>query len=70
MVGKAERFLLLGGTSKHIAIYSKFKFECDKCDLQEEFGGCKLKLMTPTTVTHICTVCGKKFMETVICLNT
>ena len=33
MVGKAERLLILGGTSKQIAIYSKSKFEFDKCDL-------------------------------------
>ena len=63
MVGKAERLLMLGGTSKQIAIYSKSKFEFEKCDLQEEFGGCQLNFMTPTTVTHTCTTCGKQIHE-------
>ena len=63
MVGKAERLLILGGTSKQIAIYSKSKFEFDKCDLQEEFGGCQLKLMTPTNVTQTCTIYGGEIHE-------
>ena len=63
MVGKAERLFILGGTSKQTAIYSKSKFEFDKCDLQGEFGGCEPKLMTPTTVITTCTTCGKEIHE-------
>ena len=59
MVGKAERLLILGGTS----IYSKSKLKFEKCDLQEEIGGCQLNLMTPTTGTHTCTTCGKQIHE-------
>ena len=58
MVGKAETLLMLGGTFKQIAIYSKSKFEFDKCYLHEGFGWCQLKLMAPTTVTHTCIICG------------
>ena len=39
--GKAERILILGGTSKQIVLYAKSKFEFDKCDMHGEFGGCK-----------------------------
>ena len=63
MDGKAERLLILGGTSKQIVLYSKSKFEFDKCDLQSEFGGCELNIMTPTTVTNTCTTCGKLIHE-------
>ena len=47
--GKAERILILGGTSKHIVLYANLKFAFDKCDMHGEFGGCKLKEMTPLT---------------------
>ena len=63
MVDKAERLLILGGTSKQIAIYSKSMFEFEKYDRQEKFGGCQLNCMAPTTVTHACTNCGKQIHE-------
>ena len=69
MVGKAERRLILGGTSKQIAIHSKSKFQCEKYDMQEEFGGCQLNFMTPTIVTHTCTTCGKQIHEDCIMLK-
>ena len=31
--------------------------------MQQEFGGCELKVMTPTTVTNTCTACGKQIHE-------
>ena len=61
--GKAERILILGGTSKQIVLYAKSKFEFDKCDMHGEFGGCKLQEMTPLTKTNTCTLCGKKIHE-------
>ena len=61
--GEAERILILGGTSHQIALFSKSKFEFEECDMQGEFGGCELKVMTPTIVTIICTACGKQIHE-------
>ena len=61
--GEADRILILGGTSKQIALFSKSKFEFEKCDMQMEFGGRKLKIMTPTTITNTCTTCGQKFHQ-------
>ena len=61
--GKAERIVILGGKSKQIILYSNSEFDFEQCDLQGEFGGCKLEQMTPLTVTNNCATCGKNIHE-------
>ncbi len=46
-------------TSRQLVLYSKSDFILRKCDLHESYGGCRLMLMTPTTITEICDQCGK-----------
>ena len=47
----ADKIALLGGYSRKLVLYSKSDFTLTKCDLHENYGGCRLMMMTPTTIT-------------------
>lgn len=48
--GEADKIVILGGYNRQILLYSKSEFILHKCDIDEEYGGCRLKFMTPTTI--------------------
>jgi hypothetical protein len=57
--GEAEKMIILGGTNRQMVLYSRTEFPVKKCDLQQEYGGCKLVRMTPLTISGKCVTCGE-----------
>ena len=55
----ADKIALLGGYSRKLVLYSKSDFALTKCDLHENYGGCRLMMMTPATITETWDQCGK-----------
>ena len=59
--GSANKIIVSGGYNRQLVLYSKHEFILTKCDLKPEYGGCRLKQMTPTTITESGKQCEKKF---------
>jgi hypothetical protein len=57
--GEAEKIVIFGGYNRQILLYSKHEFVLTKCDLEEEYGACRLRVMTPTTCSENYQSCGK-----------
>ena len=57
--GEAEKMVILGGYNRHLLLFSKHELVLNECELGEEYGGCRLKVMTPTTCSETCEGCGK-----------
>ena len=57
--GEADKMVIFGGYNRQILLYFKNEFSVTECELEEEYGGCRLQLMTPTTAFGKCEGCGK-----------
>ena len=57
--GEALKMVIFGGYNRQILLYSKHEFVFRECELEEEYGDCRLKVMTPTTCSERCESCGK-----------
>ena len=57
--GEAEKMVIFGGYNRQILLYSKHELILQKCNLDVEYGGCRLLVMTPTTCSENCENCGK-----------
>ena len=67
--GSANKIILLGGYNRQLVLYSKHEFIFTKCDLEPEYGGCRLKHMTPKLSHNLAFNVKRKFTWSVTCLN-
>ena len=67
--GIANKIILLGVYNIQLTLYSNHEFILTKYDLEPEYGGCRLKQRTTTTLTESCNQCEKKITWSVTCLN-
>ena len=51
--------VILDGYNRQILLLSQYELVLNECDLGEEYGGCRIKVMTPTTCSKICEGFGK-----------
>ena len=51
--------VILGGYNRQLLLFSKHELVLNECELGEEYGGCRLKVMTPTTCSETWGGCGK-----------
>ena len=56
---EAKKMVIFGGYNRQILLYSKHELILQKCNLDVEYGGCRLLVMTPTTCSENCENCGK-----------